>query len=686
MITDMKKILLIVFSILFLQDGLQAQNIYIDALKLRSLIDPATKKFNVADDSLEKAGGIISNYLALSSDQLSALKYGGVKNFITNTSTANDNYNPIIARYIPGSGNGSLPVSGISAAISAAGNLDVTSLADGFAKFLVKRTKEELSIAFFDRFNTLIAKDEYKDARLLFPQTSATLQAIGKEIYNYQAYLNILRESFAKDLSSLLPDLQNVINDGRYSSFFNGNPDIKAACLSSLYIGNSLMNKENPGTIIQDYDIALLGNVSNVSVKGAMQTLQLFSTSLRAGSGDDYWISRDQFKKLAGDPITLQLYLGLIYLKAADVKYQGADLRSILKASFTSGTEVKKIVDFIDGFLKHTAIVKANIHSLSTLNQDKLTFNDYYNYYNSVLDLITYASEYYMLPGLGDAYKPDDAFRKYTNLARSGGNVALDISRANYSSAIINVYGIYSFALGGYDAYLQTVAGDGSLTAIVRQAAAQQLGRFNKVQQFLLQYGSFVAAVTQAKNADEVALAIEAAALPSGSARIKREKAFNVSLNAYTGLFYGHESINDLTIKNGHWWNTFGVAAPVGVAISRGQRRLFWPFCGEGHASYSLFISVIDLGAVAAYRFRDDTTAQVPTIKLKNIFSPGLFLSVGLPKTPLSLNFGAQVGPNLRKIDNDSSARPSDDAEHRTYWRYSMSLVVDIPVVNLFSR
>ena len=49
---------------------------------------------------------------------------------------------------------------------------DVTSFVDGFAKFLVKRTKEELSIAFFNHFVSEIEKPENKDFRQLFPSTT----------------------------------------------------------------------------------------------------------------------------------------------------------------------------------------------------------------------------------------------------------------------------------------------------------------------------------------------------------------------------------------------------------------------------------------------------------------------------------------------------------------------------------
>jgi len=197
-------------------------------------------------------------------------------------------------------------------------------------------------------------------------------------------------------------------------------------------------------------------------------------------------------------------------------------------------------------------------------------------------------------------------------------------------------------------------------------------------------YGAFMAAVATAKNSDEMESAIEAFVLPAGSSSVKRESPFNVSLNAYTGLFLGHESIQGISDKR--IFNTYGVTAPIGISISRGERHLFNPWCGNGHASYSVFISLIDIGAAAAFRFKDDTTAQVPKIQLKNILSPGIFLSIGLPKMPISFNLGAQMGPNLRQIDNNNNSRPSADASNRIYVRYSASLVVDIPLLNLYTK
>ena len=149
--------------------------------------------------------------------------------------------NIFLSRYFSSGGNTSLRKQLDPAGIgNAIGNLNVTSLADGFARFLVKRTKEELNAAFFSKFAELIAKPEYRDAQILFPQTYATLLAIGDEVYNYEAYLNSLRESFVSDLNSLLPNLEKVIGDGRYATFFSVHPELKAICLSTIHVGKQL--------------------------------------------------------------------------------------------------------------------------------------------------------------------------------------------------------------------------------------------------------------------------------------------------------------------------------------------------------------------------------------------------------------------------------------------------------------
>ena len=88
-----------------------------------------------------------------------------------------------------------------------------TNIADAFAKFLVKRTKEELNTTFFKKFYETISKEEYADLQTVFPQTYRALTIIGNEIYRYEAYIQTLRESFENDLSNIYENLPTIIDN-----------------------------------------------------------------------------------------------------------------------------------------------------------------------------------------------------------------------------------------------------------------------------------------------------------------------------------------------------------------------------------------------------------------------------------------------------------------------------------------
>jgi hypothetical protein len=679
----MRKIIFLSIIVISMVSGLFSQNPYYDALQLEGKAyqrDDGKISFKLKDSLFISA--ILKKYAP-------GEKYyaGLITSFHSNpfialpVSKSMSSANPFdISKLTSGAG-----------ALSAIGGLDVTNLADGFAKFLVKRTKEELNVAFFERLQRFLEK--YKDAQLLFPQTYLTLQAIGTEIYNYEIFISSLRESFEKDLNGLLANLPNVINNSDYDSFFRNHGELKDVCLSSIWIGNCLLNKENPGQIIANYDPdSLLANHGN-NVKAAVKVFQVFSESMRSAEAGHYWIRMDSLNALLNDNVAFQIYLGLIYQQIGDIRL---DDKTYLKAGFVNNAETfGKVRAYLRGFMAKASIVSENIKNISGKEKDKVSFTDYYNFYSVSLDLIQYAANAYQLPGLMKLKPPED-FNKYVMIARTGGNIALDINRKNYSSAIINSYTLYNYAFGGGEKGLNGIISNPAKSKEEKDYATSILNdrnSFNKtIEDFkmgLLKYGPFIASVSQAQNSDDVEKAIEAAALPSGSSRIKRETSFNVSLNAYTGLFVGHETIVGLT--DNQFINNYGITAPIGVALSTGSHSfLFLCPKNEGHWSYSLFVSLIDLGAVASFRFQNnDSVSQIPTIHLQDIFSPGIFLSVGIPKCPLSVNMGVQMGPNLRKVYVEDKNNPGEyinGYENSVYWRYSLSLVVDIPVFNLYTK
>lgn len=694
---------------------------------------------------------------------------------------------------------GDIPV-GRNAVFGGLGGLDVTSIADGIAKFLVKRAKKELSISFFEKFKDLINSEEYVDLRTVFPETHRTLAVIGDEIYNYDAYLQSLRESFEKDLRTLDQNLPSIIDNHR--SFFD-KPDhwwLAATLRSGCYIADRLKNQIHPGDILAEYPNEYLDSLPS-DLNNAVRALQVFSKSLRdtaANKDSVYWVNGNSLKNVLGKIETFKAYFGLVYQM---------DLNADQPVFFTSPsgaisltTVINKMAEsiatgqsyynpyaaFVKRFSEKTDNINRMIKNYQHPVSDSVAIERYYDYFRASLDLLQHCSEISKLPIIQN-YLPDlpNQTKVYFDVARSTADLVLGIRRKQYASAVVNATHIYDVlmkknqdsvladssrsaralakkvksandAIENYKknaAYAPVLLLDSSaarLDAMLRKSAngidtsivaslqnelrearaavqkvkesspeisaldkkmqaemeilkknqpklEKKLFNYKENSSRLFKYGSFMAAMVQAKESSEVETAIEAFALPAGSARVKRETVRNISINAYTGLYVGYEQIKGLDGSKCWQFNSYGVTAPVGVSASWGNKFLF--FANAKGWSSSVFLSLIDVGALAAFRFTNDTTvlktsattqdtavtAQTPGIQLRQIISPGLFVSLGIPKTPLSVNFGAQIGSNLRKVTLLNNT-PELEFGDRMYVRYSVSLCVDIPILNLYTK
>src|SRR6266496_3576873 len=86
--------------------------------------------------------------------------------------------------------------------------MNVTNIADGIARFLIERGKQELSMAFFKRFNEDLKT--YPELAYLFPQSFHIIQNI--EIYNIQSLLQELKDAFCKDLLNMPGNILSLRN------------------------------------------------------------------------------------------------------------------------------------------------------------------------------------------------------------------------------------------------------------------------------------------------------------------------------------------------------------------------------------------------------------------------------------------------------------------------------------------
>ena len=118
----------------------------------------------------------------------------------------------------------------------------------------------------------------------------------------------------------------------------------------------------------------------------------------------------------------------------------------------------------------------------------------------------------------------------------------------------------------------------------------------------------------------------------------------------------------------------------MGLAVSK---QLNFPFRS---GSISLYASLIDVGAVASLRLKNDSTEHLPEIKFENIIAPGLHLVYGIPKTPISIGYGWQRGPQLREVHVPDPGGGEPINQLVSGYRWAFFLAVDIPLFNIWTR
>ncbi|NNV56155.1 hypothetical protein [Limnovirga soli] len=592
---------------------------------------------------------------------------------------------PFLKDYFRGPGAQAIPPSfDLTSLIKKASDLNVTNFADGLAKFLVERSKEELNIAFFRKLQEFLKK--YPETKILFPSTVSIINNIAA--YNYAAMLPALRASFQKDLiiiSSSLLNLREAINYEGYSS----DATIKARADSICdFLNNKLAGRSISGAIITTNEIIKGNNAAEVIAKlatdricsqddvfsNSIQFVDLISQSLRSNDEGRVWITKQQVADLVTNETTLKLYLGLLY--ASDQKNphhisftftsgNSIDLKTILTdLSNTWNTNGAQFKETFNNLAISASEVSDNAKNIIAVKKDSepSSILTYANYASSISNFLKLALQ--LLPR-NNKIDPSLSnitadIQKFVSIIDAATDACYDIKSQNYGALILHT----SLIL----AEIPNIPTD--------------------VKDGYVKYGTFMASIVEAKNSDEVKAAIEAAVLPVGSSSIKRETNMNISLNAFIGPFAGSEYLP--TLKENQWAFSYGITAPVGLAFSWGNGGKF----NKNHPtgvrsngkevggkSSTIFISLIDVGSLVSFRAGDDSSKVLSEVKLSNIISPGLYYYLGFGKCPISLGFGAQLGPQLREV-----TATDININKNLYVRFGMNLVVDIPFFNFYTK
>jgi hypothetical protein len=537
--------------------------------------------------------------------------------------------------------------SGLASGLS---GLNVTNIADGLAKFLIERGKQELSMAFFDKMREEFIK--YPEIKALFPLTFEILDEV--ENHNILTLLQELKDAFAKDLMNGPTNLLALryIEDVDCRVYKNRE---KTACEDhnlvikkirdaartrtasvSLHIAQGILDGSNI--------IAILGNVvtdtsfceSKDNIAGLLKLSYVLMDMLRASKeSDGLFINEARLRQLFSNKELLTIFLGLGLEKNKIIECFKPDQLKIGEAGLDSIFQI--VLEGRSKFLgKVSSFENLNVSysSLKTQLRDGKPVEP--NTYRSFVFASTLAVER-VTSGLSAVFK----FEQNVELKKILGNIdigadfVIDIHQKNYT---------------------------GIFNDIIRFVDENDFfGDNTKAKAKLVKYLSFGANLASAQNSDEVKDALNAATLPPGSFSVKQKSKFSIGLNAYVG--YAWDFNGGLYGRN--------VYAPFGIASSWGINK------GNGGA-VSLFVSIIDVGSLVAYRLNNSATDTLKQeVRLESIISPSAQVIYALPRLPVSICAGVRRTPKLV-------------FEGQTEFRVvtpetvlNLSILIDIPLFNI---
>lgn len=506
--------------------------------------------------------------------------------------------------------------------------LNPTTAIDALGSVIAERFKQEINIAFLKKFKDELDKEPYLG--LLFPESKKVL--LSSDPYNYPVFMNALKEAFEVDTANLIKNLPSVVNQLK-----PGDPKLMALAtfLKILPAGNI------SNVIIKEFN-ALASNDSislNNDVKKTVCGIAFALNAVKTGGvGPGAFINKTDLGYFNNVGFVTD-YVALLFRQ--NEQY----LEHILSDNTIAAN---KITSFVKEAVPAFVSIGAEAQKIATENtQKKLTTKSLVDSYSVVLDnLKTVMDSYkkYINPNIDTK-----VFNEVYQYSNSAIKIAGFISEKKYGVAFVELTQYIGLLQDSFD--------------------TERFSRFKK-------YTGFISNALAAENKDELMDALDTSAQPVGSYRVKRNSTVDISINAFAGGFVG----TDFGTKEAV---VYGFTAPVGIYLGFGN---IWkkfsenPLKDVDGKSLGVFFSVIDVGAVTAFRLQDNST-EMADVTWNNVFAPGAYLSFGLGKCPVSLNLGGQMGPELTKINADGTP---EFVTKEWYWRFGA--VIDIPLYNLFSK
>lgn len=552
-------------------------------------------------------------------------------------------------------------ISGISgtslSAIPSTSFLSATQIIDGTALFIKRRVKEELSVAFLDRFRKRLDENEFM-GRLL-PSTHRLLRSLVDMDNSLPSLNNVAINAFQSDLEALPENIENTL---LYDSQFTEIRKDRAFKYFALPFNTVKHMKlgSHPAWVLQDLREKYFTDTTEID--RIVQMMVALNDNLRDTTIEGYdsegnlWITGKQWaelKKNKGD----ELFMGLLFKKNRNSIFsfiKNKPPAEIRQSMLLLSDNVDDYLVNLKNFEKMHRAIQASTSHVTT---DSLALELGW----SILQLVDKSHWlYFSLFDDGQQVKLKNKYwYTYKPIAEATLKAVSSVQRKNFSGLMLNSY--------------QVLRG---LSEIEKWKNGKVFG--NEYLRNFFYYGNFMTDILMASNGEEVANILDRYAAPVGSYSVKRRSKFSMSLNAFPGLFMGWETPRKPELLRGVSTTSFvsGLTAPIGLSFN------FGALGDKKNQSLSAFVSVIDIGAVLSYRWSNDQAQGLPqSVEWAQVMAPGLHLIYGMPNLPLALNAGFQVAPKLRKVTLDTG----NELKNTDFWRFNIALTTDITIFNFYS-
>lgn len=611
--------------------------------------------------------------------------------------------------------------------------VDVTKYANAMAEIMIDHAKEELTIAFFNRFKKFIT--DYEEFRVLFPKTTDKLQNLLS--YKYPEMIKALRVVFLEDIRMIAFRIDDVFALPKYVQLTTDYPEITIAIRSLRLVHQLETGGLNAAGVLN-----AMSNFSEWDNDTNSNKFKNIGNTLKAANAINLSISKveknkielhdtDKIVKLLEDEVLFKIYMGLLYEKENSasntitfIRANGTPL-TFLEVLSSKKEDLFFFQNKIQEFVDLSSIVKNTIKDMNG-KSGKLTNENRCTYISNSIDVIEYAFSLYTYFDTSL-----EVSEEYISVLRLSNAIYKNVYEQKYNAAISNTIDLFTKLLDLKNNKYQISQAD--LQAIKKIIQDKELIKFasdlqeskfkfdpikinnlaaavksntdlkNKITSFLAlaasdiadnenynnfiiivqklkPYALFMANMVEAKDEKEIKAALDAVILPVGSSSIKKNSDFNFNIQSYLGARLSFTDPKN--VAQNTWNDKFALSAPIGLSISYGL--------DNNWGALSLFVPFLDLGAIVDYKlkYKDEGTSTESieskdyTIELGQIFSPGIYAVYGWgANIPLSIGFGGQYGPGLSKIDADNNTEVSNP-----YWKWNAFLSVDIPLFNLANK